>query len=73
MATIHDQSSENGCFAYFKAKGFIKGFFLNILDFVFPKQLGLDARITSWDPKIRIPREQLPLYWDSEDSGAKIR
>ena len=30
-------------------------------NFVFLKQLGLDARITSWDPKIRIPREKLPL------------
>ena len=25
----------------------------------FLKKLGLDARDTSWDPKIRIPREQL--------------
>ena len=29
---------------------------------MFPKQLGLDARITSWDPKNRIPREQLSIY-----------
>ena len=28
----------------------------------FLKTLGLDPRITSWDQKVRIPREKLPLY-----------
>ena len=27
----------------------------------FRKQLGMEPRITSWDPKNRIPREKLPL------------
>ena len=40
-------------------KGGVQG--LGIFFYNFPKQLGLDLRVAFWDPKIRIPREQLPL------------
>ena len=36
-------------------------FFSKKVKHIFPKKLGLDARITSWDPKNRIPREKVPL------------
>ena len=37
----------------------IRGFPSNLVGYVFPKKLGLDSKITSWDLKNRIPREKL--------------
>ena len=32
-----------------------------LIGYVFPKKLGLDSKITSWDLKNRIPRRKLPI------------
>ena len=36
--------------------------FLNCLRYVFPKKLGLDSILESWDLKIRIPRQKLRIW-----------
>ena len=38
-----------------------KGFVYIFLGYAFPKQLGLDEGITSWDLKIGIPRRKIPI------------
>ena len=45
------------------AQNNFSAFFFEFLTFMlFLTKLGLDARITSWDLKNRIPRPKLPLY-----------
>ena len=43
------------------------------IGYFFPKQLGLDERITSWDLKNRIPRRKLRIQSYSQVSRSKSR
>ena len=54
-------------------KGFTKGFFHYLMGYVFPKRLGLDSTITSWDLKIRIPRQKLRICSKLEGNRALLR